>query len=72
MDESALRTLIANLEASRSSLHWWLEFYTWLVVAGVVFEVVFVIWEYLEELHDFQRGIIHPPERPKKSAPDLR
>jgi hypothetical protein len=64
MDESALRTLIANLEASRSSNHWWLEFCTALVAIGVLFEVIFVIWEYVDELHDFRRGIVHPPERP--------
>ena len=64
MDESALRIFVASLEASRSTLHWWLEFWTFLVVAGVALEVVFVVWEYVEELHDFNRGIIHPPERP--------
>ena len=31
---------------------------------GVLFEVIFVIWEYIDELHDFRRGIVHPPERP--------
>jgi hypothetical protein len=67
MDESALRTLIANLERCRSPLHGWLEAFTWLVVIGVAIEVVFVIWEYREELHDFNRGIIHAPEHPKKS-----
>ena len=64
MDESTLRALIANLEASGSSAHWWLEFCTALVVLGVVFEVIFIIWEYVDELHDFRRGIVHPPERP--------
>jgi hypothetical protein len=64
MDESALRTLIANLEAYRSSGHWWLEFCTALVAIGVLFEVIFVIWEYVDELHDFRRGVVHPPERP--------
>src|ERR1700722_18564072 len=39
---------------------------TWsfLVVVGVSLEVVFVVWEYVEELHDFRRGVVHPPERP--------
>jgi hypothetical protein len=64
MDESALRILIANLDVSRSSFHWWLEFFTALVVAGVVLEVVFVVWEYREDLHDFRRGIVHPPNKP--------
>lgn len=64
MDEPALRILLSSLEASRSTLHWWLEFWTFLVVTGVAFEVVFVVWEYVEEYHDFKRAIIHPPERP--------
>jgi hypothetical protein len=63
MDESALRRAIANFEASRSSFHWWLEFFTALVVAGVVFEIVFVVWEYRADLHDFRRGT-HTPEKP--------
>jgi hypothetical protein len=64
MDELALRTLVTNLQASRSSDHWWLEVCTALVAVGVLFEVIFVIWEYVDELHDFRRGIVHPPERP--------
>lgn len=64
MDESALKTLLDNLDKSSSSLHAWLHFWTFLVVVGVALEVVFVIWEYVEELHDFRRGIVHPPERP--------
>ncbi|HXP68804.1 MAG TPA: hypothetical protein VOA88_05930 [Candidatus Dormibacteraeota bacterium] len=64
MDESALKILLDNLERSRSSLHGWLDFWTLLVVVGVALEVVFVIWEYAEDLHDFRRGIVHPPEKP--------
>ena len=64
MDESALKTLLDNLEISRASLHGWLHFWTFLVVVGVALEVVFVVWEYVRELHDFRRGEVHPPERP--------
>lgn len=64
MDESALRILLAKLEGSQSSFHWWLEFWTAMVALGVILEVVFVVWEYIEDLHDFRRGIVHPPERP--------
>jgi hypothetical protein len=64
MDELALRTLVASLEASRSSDHWWLEFCTALVAIGVLFEVIFVLWEYVDELHDFRRGVVHTPEKP--------
>ena len=64
MDESALKVLISNLEGSRATLDSWLFVFTLLVVVGVVLEVVFVIWEYRDELHDWRRGIIHPPEKP--------
>ena len=64
MNESDLRTLLDNLDMSRASLHGWLHFCTFLVVFGVALEVAFVVWEYAEELHDFRRGIVHPPEKP--------
>lgn len=64
-DESALRRSLASLDDCNSSLHWWLGFWTFLVALGVVLEVVFVVWEYLNELHDFRRGIIRAPERPQ-------
>jgi hypothetical protein len=64
MDESALKILLVNLETCRSSLNSWLSWATLLVVIGVVLEVVFVIWEYREDLHDFRRGVLHPPEKP--------
>jgi hypothetical protein len=63
-DESALRNLLANLEDSSSSLHFWLGFCTLLVAVGVALEVVFVVWEYVDELHEFRRGIVRPPDRP--------
>jgi len=66
MDESALRALIATLDARRSSFHWWLDLFTAFVVAGVALEVIFVVWEYVDELHDFKRGIIRPPDRPSR------
>lgn len=64
MDESALKILLDNLDRSQSSLHHWLHFWTFLVVVGVVMEVVFVVWEYAEDLYEFRRGIVRPPEKP--------
>ena len=64
MDESARKILISNLDRSRATLDSWLLVFTLLVVIGVVLEVVFVIWEYRDDLHDWRRGIVHPPERP--------
>jgi len=64
MDESALKILLDNLEMSRSSLHGWLLFWTFLVVLGVALELVFVVKEYIDQSHDFRRGIIHSPEKP--------
>jgi hypothetical protein len=65
-DESALRIALASLDECNSSLHWWLGFWTVLVVIGVALELVFVVWEYIDELHDFRRGIMHPPDRPNR------
>lgn len=64
MDDSALKRLLDNLDMSRSSLHGWLHFWTFLVVLGVALEVVFVVKEYIDQSHDFRRGIVHPPEKP--------
>lgn len=66
MDESALKTLLDSLENSRSSLDSRLDIWTFLVVLGVIIEVVFVVWEYVEKLRDFKRGEVHPPEKPSK------
>ena len=68
MDESALKILLDNLETSRASLDWWLGFWTLLVVVGVVFEVAFVVWEYVDELHEFRRGEVHPPRKPSTAV----
>lgn len=64
IDESALRRALANLDDCSSSRHWWLEFWTFWVVFGVVMEVIFVVWEYVNERRDFRQGTIHTPERP--------
>jgi hypothetical protein len=61
MDESALRAAIARLESTQSSLHWWLEFWTALVVLGVAVEVVFVVWEHKDDLDEFRAGVMQPP-----------
>ena len=63
-DESALRSALASLNDCGSSLHAALHFWTWVVVVGVALEMVSVVWEYCEELHDFNRGVVHAPERP--------
>jgi hypothetical protein len=65
-DESALRRALASLDDCGTSLHSGLKVATALVVVGVALEMVFVIWEYLEDLHDFKRGIIHPPDKPSR------
>lgn len=33
-------------------------------MVGVAIEVIFVIWEYEEDLHDFRGGVVHPPDKP--------
>jgi hypothetical protein len=64
MDESALRSALASLDDCGSSLHWWLELWTYFVVAGVVFEIVFVVLEYVEDWYDCRRCLLRPPVKP--------
>jgi hypothetical protein len=64
MDASALERLLDSLEKSWSSLDWWLNFWTVLVVVGVAVELVVLIIEYTRDWHDFKRGAIHAPDKP--------
>jgi hypothetical protein len=66
MGESALKAMIDSLESSRDSFESWLNLFSALVAIGVVLEIVFVIREYREQLHDWGRGFIHPPDRPSR------
>jgi hypothetical protein len=60
----ALRSSIKGLESRSSSLEWLLYVFVALVVIGVVLEFGSVVWEYREELEDFQRGTIRSPQKP--------
>ena len=64
MNESALRTLLDNLDASRSSLHGLLHVFTFFVVVGLGFDLFVIIKEFGDDLKEFRRGEIHPPGRP--------
>jgi hypothetical protein len=64
MDASALAKALDSLEQSWSSLDWWLNFWTIVVVIGVAVELIVLITEYTHEWRDFKRGIIHAPEKP--------
>jgi len=70
MDESALKTLVAHLESLRTPLDHWLSIWTWLVVAGIAFELVTVIREYCDDRRAWRRAAtqltIPPPERPSR------
>jgi hypothetical protein len=65
-DELALKNELNRLESSWSSLDWWLNFWTLVVVIGVAVELVVIIVEYRHEMHDFRRGIMRPPDRPSR------
>jgi hypothetical protein len=72
MDEFALRTLLKNLEVSRSSLHGLLHVFTGVVVVGLVFDLFVVIKEFRDDWGEFRYGQIHPyeshlPKRPNAS-----
>jgi hypothetical protein len=64
MDESALRSALASANDCGSLLQQELRFWTWVVVVGVALELGVILWEYIEELHDFRRGFVHPPDKP--------
>lgn len=64
MDELTLIARLKTLEASWASLDAWLRFWIFLVVLGVVVELIVILVEYFDELHEFRRGILKPPGRP--------
>jgi len=64
MDELVLIAKLKTLEASWASLDSWLKFWIFLVVVGVVVELVVILVEYSHESHEFRRGILLPPTRP--------
>jgi hypothetical protein len=65
MDASALESRILSLEISSRSLDNWLTFWIVLIVVGVAVEVITVVMEYRSELHEYLRGTIRSPEKPK-------
>src|SRR5271169_5684386 len=64
MDESALRSQLNELEKLRSLLHSSFRFWEWMVVAGLLIDAIVILKEFWDDWEDFQRGIVHPPERP--------
>jgi anti-sigma28 factor (negative regulator of flagellin synthesis) len=64
---TALRNSIAALNKRSDALEHWLYICVALVVIGVAAEVVFIFWEYQENLKDFHRGTIRSPEKPSVS-----
>lgn len=68
---SALKSSISALESSINALDgrsgFWekVGWYCAVVVGvGVVAEIVSIVREYLEDRHDWRRGIVRPPDRP--------
>jgi hypothetical protein len=57
---------IRSLEARADSLSSWLHVFVFLVVAGVVFEVIVVGFEYWHKRKEYLRGSIRSPEKPDK------
>lgn len=66
MDELTLLAKLKCLEALRSSLHSSLRFWEWVVVVGVIIELIILLKEYRDDWRDFRRGTIHSPEKPSK------
>jgi len=68
MDESALLSSLQSLEASWSSLEFWLGVCATLVVLGVIIEVFVVIRDWRQDWREFRRGTIHSPDKPSVST----
>jgi hypothetical protein len=70
MSELALRTLLNNLEACRSSLHGRLHVFTFLVVVGLGFDLFVILKEFWDDLQEFRYGQANPTEThlPKKPS----
>lgn len=64
MDEPSLRAQLATLEASRSSLHSSFRHWEWIVVAGIVLELVVLVKEYCDGWRAYHRATIRLPEKP--------
>jgi hypothetical protein len=71
MDESALRTLLNNLEASRSSLHGMLHVFTGLVVVGLAVDLFVIIKEFRDDWKKFRYGQTHLRELQLAQRPDI-
>lgn len=61
---SALEKEISRLELSIDGLEKWLWISSAAVAVGVIFEIVFIVHEYLEDRAGWRRGIISSPSRP--------
>lgn len=64
MDESSLRAQLARLEVSRTSLHSSFRRWEWIVVAGIVLELVVLVKEYWDGWRAYHRATIRLPEKP--------
>jgi hypothetical protein len=71
MDDSAYKALLDSYEATRLSLDCWLEFWTWLVIVGVACELVFIIWNHIEEHREWgkaiRRAMVFAPSKPGRT-----
>ena len=63
-DELALASKLKSLDSSWTSLDFWLNVWTLVVVIGVVVELGVIVIEYLHEKRDFEGGVVHPPDKP--------
>jgi hypothetical protein len=59
-DESAIRGALIKLSDEGSSLHFRFKVWTALVAIGVLLEIIFCIFEYLEERHELRASDLVP------------
>lgn len=69
MNESAFKSILDAFAATRTSLDWWLGFWTSLVILGVAFELVFIIWDHSERRSEWKEALMRAtvpfPSKPK-------
>jgi hypothetical protein len=64
IDRSTEEIAVRSLESCSASLNESLSWYIWIVVIGVVFEIVPILVEYVEDRKKWKQGIIRSPEKP--------
>jgi len=61
-----LRSQLVQLEACSAHCRTLFHFFTAVVILGIAVEIIVLAREYRDDLHDFKRGIVLPPQKPRR------